>query len=104
MMGYLLGVDGGGTKTEFVLVDAEGHVRATYQGGSCYYIQIGFDGLHELLTEGVQAVLSQVSGNPADIDFCLFRPAGAMARIPSPNRCSMSCLKPCSATALCLRQ
>jgi len=71
-MGYLLGVDGGGTKTEFVLVDAEGHVRATHQGGSCYYIQIGFDGLHELLAEGVQAVLSQVSGKPEDIDFAFF--------------------------------
>lgn len=71
-MGYLLGVDGGGTKTEFVLVDAKGHVRATYQGGSCYYIQIGFDGLHELLAEGVQAVLSQVSGKPEDIDFAFF--------------------------------
>ena len=71
-MGYLLGVDGGGTKTEFVLVDAKGHVRATYQGGSCYYIQIGFDGLHELLAEGVQAVLSQVSGKPEDIDYAFF--------------------------------
>ena len=71
-MGYLLGVDGGGTKTEFVLVDAKGHVRATHQGGSCYYIQIGFDGLHELLAEGVQAVLSQVSGKPEDIDFAFF--------------------------------
>ena len=71
-MGYLLGVDGGGTKTEFVLVDAEGRVRATHQGGSCYYIQIGFDGLHELLTEGVQAVLAQVSGKPEDIDYAFF--------------------------------
>jgi N-acetylglucosamine kinase-like BadF-type ATPase len=71
-MGYLLGVDGGGTKTEFVLVDAEGRVRATHQGGSCYYIQIGFDGLHELLSEGVQAVLAQVSGTPEDIDYAFF--------------------------------
>ncbi len=71
-MGYLLGVDGGGTKTEFVLVDAEGKVRATHQGGSCYYIQIGFDGLHELLAEGVNAVLAQVSGKPEDIDFAFF--------------------------------
>ncbi len=71
-MGYLLGVDGGGTKTEFVLVDAEGRVRATHQGGSCYYIQIGFDGLHELLAEGVRTVLAQVSGTPEDIDFAFF--------------------------------
>jgi len=71
-MGYLLGVDGGGTKTEFVLVDAEGRVRATHQGGSGYYIQIGFDGLHDLLAEGVRAVLAQVSGTPADIDYAFF--------------------------------
>ena len=71
-MGYLLGVDGGGTKTEFVLVDTDGCVRGTHQGGSCYYIQIGFDGLHELLTAGVAAVLSQVSGTPEDIDYAFF--------------------------------
>lgn len=71
-MGYLLGVDGGGTKTEFVLVDSGGRVVASHQGGSCYYIQIGFNGLHELMAEGITAVLAQVSARPDDIDFAFF--------------------------------
>lgn len=71
-MGYLLGVDGGGTKTEFVLVDQGGRVVASHQAGTSYYIQIGFDGLHELLSQGVHAVLEQVSATAADVDHAFF--------------------------------
>ncbi|MFT4089356.1 MAG: BadF/BadG/BcrA/BcrD ATPase family protein [Asticcacaulis sp.] len=69
---YFLGVDGGGTKTGFVLMDAAGQTVATHQGGPCYYIQIGFDGLHDLLAEGVASVLSQVSAGPEDIAYAFF--------------------------------
>lgn len=69
---FFLGVDGGGTKTGFVLIDANGKTVATHQGGPCYYIQIGFDGLHDLLTEGVKSVLDQVSATPDDIAYAFF--------------------------------
>jgi N-acetylglucosamine kinase-like BadF-type ATPase len=51
-----LGVDGGGTKTEFVLIDAAGDVRARHLGATSYYLQIGFDGLEKVLGEGIAAV------------------------------------------------
>jgi N-acetylglucosamine kinase-like BadF-type ATPase len=69
---YFLGVDGGGTKTEFVLTDQAGTVLGTYQGGPSYYIQIGFEGLHHLLAEGVSAVLKKVGATTADIDYAFF--------------------------------
>lgn len=69
---YFLGVDGGGTKTGFVLIDAEGRTVATHQGGPSYYIQIGFDGLHDLLKAGVAAVLDQVSATTEDIAYAFF--------------------------------
>ena len=50
--GLFLGVDGGGTKTEFVLIDREGRLVARHQTGTSYYLQIGFDGLNRVLMEG----------------------------------------------------
>lgn len=69
---YYLGVDGGGTKTGFVLADETGHVVASHQLGTSYYIQIGFDGLHELLAEGVGTLLSAVNATPDDIAHAFF--------------------------------
>ena len=37
-----LGVDGGGTKTRFALIDAEGRVLAQAQHGTTYHPQVGF--------------------------------------------------------------
>jgi N-acetylglucosamine kinase-like BadF-type ATPase len=70
--GLYLGVDGGGTKTEFVLIDDKGHVLARYQGATSYYLQIGFDGLNHLLTEGVQAVLKTAQIRTNDISYAFF--------------------------------
>ena len=44
--GFFLGVDGGGTKTAFVLTDGEGRELARHEGGSSYHIQVGFEALH----------------------------------------------------------
>jgi N-acetylglucosamine kinase-like BadF-type ATPase len=51
-----LGVDGGGTKTAFTLIDHDRNVVAEYQGGSSYYLQIGMDRLSEVLADGIKAV------------------------------------------------
>ncbi len=69
---YFLGVDGGGTKTGFILADKTGHVVASHQLGTSYYIQIGFDGLHELLAQGVGALLDGVGATPDDITYAFF--------------------------------
>ncbi|MBP2161616.1 MULTISPECIES: N-acetylglucosamine kinase [Asticcacaulis] len=69
---YFLGVDGGGTKTGFVLADETGHVVASHQLGTSYYIQIGFDGLHELLAQGVGTLLNGAGVRPEEVRYAFF--------------------------------
>ena len=71
-----LGVDGGGTKTAFVLIDSEGRLLARHESSTSYYLEIGFEALPALLTEGVQTVLAQ-AGLAAD------RIAHAFAGLPA---------------------
>ncbi len=56
MTDLFLGVDGGGTKTAFVVVDESAAVIAEYTGGSSYHPQIGLNGLEDLLREGIERV------------------------------------------------
>ena len=44
-----LGVDGGGTKTAFVLIDAQGHILATHEEPTSYYIEIGLPATEQVL-------------------------------------------------------
>ena len=70
--GLYLGVDGGGTKTEFVLIDADGQVRGRHQGPTSYYLQTGFDGLNHVLSAGVQAVTAAAQAKTSDITHAFF--------------------------------
>ena len=70
--GLYLGVDGGGTKTSFVLIDPAGAVVAEHQGTTSYYLQIGFDGLNRVLSEGVHAVLATAKATVGDIIYAFF--------------------------------
>jgi N-acetylglucosamine kinase-like BadF-type ATPase len=56
---FFLGVDGGGTKTRFLLIDEAGHVLATHTTGTAYYLEIGLEALEALLTRGIQTTLEQ---------------------------------------------
>lgn len=67
-----LGVDGGGTKTAFCLIDREGAVAATYAADGCSYLAVGFDGLAQILAEGVRAVCSAAGVDVAAIDYAFF--------------------------------
>lgn len=71
-MRTFLGVDGGGTKTEFVLVDASGQVLAQHQEGSAYYLEIGLDSLQAMLTRGVAATLGQAALSASQLTFAFF--------------------------------
>jgi len=51
-----LGVDGGGTKTAFVLADDAGHVLATHHEGSLYHPEIGLAGVLATLQRGAARV------------------------------------------------
>ena len=60
-MRTFLGVDGGGTKTDFLLIDESGRVLASHRAGSAYYLETGIEALEAMLTAGIQATLQQAA-------------------------------------------
>ena len=67
-----LGVDGGGTKTAFCLVDEGGRVAAQTQAPSCYYFKEGIELVGLVLKEGIEDVCAQASVGPAEIRYAFF--------------------------------
>jgi N-acetylglucosamine kinase-like BadF-type ATPase len=67
-----LGVDGGGTKTAFAIIDADGHVLADHQESGAYYLDIGIDSLRKLIDCGVKATLKLAGLTINDIRFGFF--------------------------------
>ncbi len=55
----LLGVDGGGTKTIFLMTDSDGTIRGLHLDSNAYHVQIGIDGLKALLERGISSVEQQ---------------------------------------------
>jgi len=71
-MTLYLGVDGGGTKTEFVCSDENGAVLARALTGTTYHLQVGLDEAVARIAEGVGAVCSQLAVTPAALRFSFF--------------------------------
>jgi N-acetylglucosamine kinase-like BadF-type ATPase len=67
-----LGVDGGGTKTAFALIDSEGTVLARHEDGSAYYLEVGMEGAAAMLARGCAAVFAAAGVKASDIDFAFF--------------------------------
>jgi N-acetylglucosamine kinase-like BadF-type ATPase len=67
-----LGVDGGGTKTEFVCIDQPGAVVARHTEGTTYHLQVGLEGAVRALDAGIAAVCAQVGVRPDDLAFAFF--------------------------------
>lgn len=53
---YSIGVDGGGTKTELILIDAAGTILARHIGPGCNPSQVGPEQARSLLTEALAAL------------------------------------------------
>ena len=64
-----LGVDGGGTKTAYALIDAEGNIRASHTSGSVSHLSEGFARAAALLGDGIRAVLREGGIAAASVDF-----------------------------------
>jgi N-acetylglucosamine kinase-like BadF-type ATPase len=67
-----LGVDGGGSKTAFLLIDGEGRRLARRETSTAYHVQIGLDGVRALLARGVEAVLAEASASAQEVAFGFF--------------------------------
>jgi N-acetylglucosamine kinase-like BadF-type ATPase len=75
-MSIFLGIDGGGSKTQFALINSQGQLLAHHQAGSAYYLEIGLQALEDLLRTGTDAVLAQAALVPAKV-------AGAFLGLPA---------------------
>jgi N-acetylglucosamine kinase-like BadF-type ATPase len=64
-----LGVDAGGTKTAYALIDGAGQIRARHAGPSVSHLSEGFARATELLIEGIRGTLAKASCAPADVTF-----------------------------------
>jgi N-acetylglucosamine kinase-like BadF-type ATPase len=64
-----LGVDGGGSKTAFLLIDDAGKILGSHTEGPAYYLEIGWDALRAMLARGIEATLAQAAVSPAALSF-----------------------------------
>lgn len=67
-----LGVDGGGTKTAFCLIDLDGRVVAEARTASVYYLHDGFAIVEPLLRRGIAEVCDIAGISVADITYAFF--------------------------------
>lgn len=69
---YFLGVDGGGSKTAYVVLDGDGRTVAETVGPSCYYFASGIEFVGRVLGEGVAAVCAEAGIGPDRLAHAFF--------------------------------
>src|SRR5262245_6109149 len=57
MSTFVIGINGGGTHTDFALVDSELHVHSRYQGEATNYRNVGVESMQQVLQGGIAQVL-----------------------------------------------
>jgi len=67
-----LGVDGGGTKTEFVCMDAQGAVVAQAAAGTTYHPQVGVEKTIAVLADGVNTICARLNIAPSALHHVFF--------------------------------
>ena len=67
-----LGVDGGGTKTAFALIDRQGQVLARNEQSSAYYLEVGMDGAADVLARGCAGLFATAGVTASDVAFAFF--------------------------------
>lgn len=69
---YYLGVDGGGTKTKYILADENGKINYELEKETTHLKQIGKEGLVSQLIEAKEAILSENNISITDIKSAFF--------------------------------
>jgi N-acetylglucosamine kinase-like BadF-type ATPase len=67
-----LGVDGGGTKTAFCLLRADGTIAAQAQAESIYYFSTGLALVDRVLRAGINNVCATAGISPSEIEYAFF--------------------------------
>ncbi len=65
-------MDGGGTKTSFILISEEGKILSHNLGESSHYIQQGIDDFKNVITRGIKNLCSSAGCQISDIDYGFF--------------------------------
>lgn len=71
-MALFLGVDGGGTKTEFCLLDSVGSVVCALRESSCSYFAVGISGMAQVLARGIGRICELARITPGRIEYSFF--------------------------------
>lgn len=66
---FYLGVDGGGTKTAFMIINEEGKICGYSIKGTCHYKQVGIEGFNKIMKDGIQEVCKKSQINVKDISY-----------------------------------
>lgn len=66
---YFLGIDGGGTKTAFEIIDEKGNIIFSIKTPTCSYIQIGKENFGKVVHEGAKDVCAKAGISLDDITF-----------------------------------
>ncbi len=73
MMGgvYLnfLGIDGGGTSTEFIIINQKGKILSHINRPTCHYRQTSLETFEKVIKEGVKEVCNQANISISQIDY-----------------------------------
>lgn len=81
-----LGVDGGGTKTAFALIDRQGQVLARNEQSSAYYLEVGMEGAADVLARGCAGLFATAGVTASDVAFAFFGlPAYGEDRVVQPQ-------------------
>ena len=64
-----LGIDGGGTKTEFLMIDESGKILGHTIKPTCHYKQTSLENFKAVIEDGVVEICNQVGISPSEIDY-----------------------------------
>lgn len=66
---YYLGIDGGGTKTRYILINDKLEKVGDCESGTIHIHQVGVDGIKKELKENISKLCSNMNIEPKDISF-----------------------------------
>lgn len=69
---FYLGIDGGGTKTSFMLINKFGDILSTTTSSTCHIHQVGFAGFKTILEKGINEVCSKANITKDDLTYVYF--------------------------------
>ncbi len=83
-MAYILGVDGGNTKTDYFLFDSDANFIDFYRGGTCSHeaLKDSFEGSYRVMKSVLDEFLGRNNITPADIQASVYGLAG----VDTPNQ------------------